>query len=72
MIMLTVGGVTHELSVEDARNLALAIAAEVDEPGQIQRFQRENTAFSVAWSGRASCQPDVETFSRAGINLTNC
>lgn len=72
MIMLTIGGVTHDLSVEDATNLALAVAAEVDEPGQAQRFQGTGTAFSVACSGTVSAQPDVETLSRAGISLTDC
>ncbi|MEN4518399.1 hypothetical protein [Pantoea agglomerans] len=72
MIMLTIEGVTHPLSVEDATNLALAVAAEVDEPGQAQRFQGTGTAFSVACSGTLSAQPDVEIFSRAGISLTDC
>lgn len=72
MIMLTIGGVTHGLSVEDAKNLALAVAAEVDEPGQVWRFHGTGTAFSVACSDTASAQPDVETLSRAGISLTDC
>ncbi len=73
MIMLTIGGATHQLSVKDAKNLALAIAAEVDKPGQGQRFNGSRTAFSVegvtTTTGR---QPEVETFSRDGITLTNC
>ncbi|WP_041692135.1 hypothetical protein [Erwinia billingiae] len=72
MIMLTIGGVTHRLSVEDAKSLALAVAAEVDEPGQAQRFQGTGIAFSVACSGAVSGQPDVENLSRAGISLTDC
>lgn len=72
MIMLTIGGVTHDLSVEDARNLALAIAAEVGEPGQIQHFQGVKTAFSVGCLDAAAGQADVETLFRAGITLTNC
>lgn len=70
MIMLTIEGVTHALSVEDATNLALAVAAEVDEPGQAQRFQGTGIAFSVACSGTG--QPDVETLSPAGFSLTDC
>jgi len=72
MIMLTIEGVTHALSVEDAANLALAVAAEVDEPGQAQRFQGTGIAFSVTCSGTSSAQPNVETLSRAGISLTDC
>lgn len=72
MIMLTIEGVTHALSVEDATNLALAVAAEVDESGQAQRFQGTGTAFSVACSGTVSGQPDVEILSRAGTSLTDC
>jgi hypothetical protein len=72
MIMPTIEGVTHALSVEDATNLALAVAAEVDEPGQAQRFQGTGTAFSVACSGTVSGLQDVETLSPAGIYLTDC
>lgn len=72
MIMLTIEGVTHALSVEDATNLALAVAAEVDEPGQAQLFQGTGTAFSVACSGTVSGQPDVEILSRARTSLTDC
>ncbi|CAX61984.1 uncharacterized protein EbC_44530 [Erwinia billingiae Eb661] len=72
MIMLTIEGVTHALSVEDATNLALAVAAKVDEPGQAQRFQGTGIAFSVACSGTVSAQWDEETLSPAGIYLTDC
>lgn len=72
MIMLTIGGVTHSLSVEDAKSLALAVAAEVDEPGQVQRFHGTRTAFSVTCSDTVSVKPDVEILSRNGITLTNC
>ena len=71
MIMLTIEGVTHALTVEDATNLALAIAAEVGEPGQVKHFQGVKNAFSVGCLDAAG-QADVETLFRAGITLKNC
>lgn len=72
MIMLTIGGKTHDLSVADAKQLALAIAAEVDEPGQAQRFRGTDTAFCVQSAGAIPAKADMQTFSRAGITLTDC
>jgi len=72
MIMLTIGGKTHDLSVTDAKQLALAIAAEVDEPGQARRFRGTYTAFCVQSAGSVPAKADMQTFSRAGITLTDC
>nr|WP_024965443.1 hypothetical protein [Pantoea sp. IMH] len=72
MIVLTIGGITHDLSVEDARNLALAIAADVDKPGLVQRFQGVKTAFSLGGLDASAGKADVENLSRAGISLTYC
>ncbi|MDO6409530.1 hypothetical protein [Pantoea phytobeneficialis] len=72
MIMLTLGGKTHELSVADAKQLALAIASEVDRPGQPQRFRGSGIAFSVQSAETASAPSDTEMFSGNGITLTDC
>lgn len=70
MIRLNIGGTTHNLSVEDAKQLALAIAAEVDMPGQPQRFRGTGISFRISRSDEASSDPQV--FSRDGIILTDC
>lgn len=70
MIRLNIGGTSHDLSMEDAKQLALAIAAEVDMPGQPQRFRGTGIAFSIERSSAASADP--QSPSRAGITLTNC
>lgn len=72
MIMLTIGGKTHELSVNDAQQLALAIASEVDKPGQPQRFQGTDTGFNVHSATTPPGKTEMQTFSRAGIILTDC
>ncbi|WP_394515942.1 hypothetical protein E7738_18895 [Pantoea sp. SGAir0430] len=72
MIMLTLGGNTHELSVADAKQLALAIASEVDKPGQPQRFRGTGITFSVQSADAAPAPSDVGTFSGNGITLTDC
>ncbi|MDT8849472.1 hypothetical protein RN053_03150 [Pantoea dispersa] len=69
MIRLNIGGTSHDLSVEDAKQLALAIAAEVDMPGQPQRFRGTGIAFSIE---RSTAPADPQSSSRAGITLTNC
>lgn len=69
MIRLNIGGTSHDLSVEDAKQLALAIAAEVDMPGQPQRFRGTGIAFSIE---RSTTPADPQSPSRAGITLTNC
>ncbi|WP_313383243.1 hypothetical protein [Pantoea sp.] len=69
MIRLNIGGTSHDLSVEDAKQLALAIAAEVDMPGQPQRFHGTGIAFSIE---RSTAAADPQSSSRAGITLTNC
>lgn len=70
MIRLNIGGTSHNLSVEDAKQLALAIAAEVDMPGQPQRFRGTGISFRISRSDEASSDPQV--FSRDGIILTDC
>lgn len=70
MIRLNIGGTTHNLSMEDAKQLALAIAAEVDMPGQPQRFRGTGISFRISRSDEASSDPQV--FSRDGIILTDC
>lgn len=70
MIRLNIGGTTHNLSVEDAKQLALAIAAEVDMPGQPQRFRGTGISFRISRSDEASSDPQV--FTRDGIILTDC
>ncbi|WP_336768695.1 hypothetical protein [Pantoea endophytica] len=70
MIRLDIGGTTHNLSVEDAKQLALAIAAEVDMPGQPQRFRGTGISFRISRSDETSSDPQV--FSRDGIILTDC
>lgn len=72
MIMLTLGGKTHELSVADAKQLALAIASEVDRPGQPQRFRGTGITFSVLSADTPSAPSGTETFSGNGITLTDC
>ena len=72
MIMLTLGGNTHELSVADAKQLALAIASEVDRPGQPQRFRGTGLTFSVQSADIPSALSGTETFSGNGITLTDC
>ena len=69
MIRLNIGGTSHDLSVEDAKQLALAIAAEVDMPGQPQRFRGTGITFSIE---RSTVPADPQSPSRAGITLTNC
>ena len=70
MIRLNIGGTNHHLSVEDAKQLALAIAAEVDMPGQPQRFRGTGISFRISRSDEASSNPQV--FTRDGIILTDC
>ncbi|MBD9661775.1 hypothetical protein [Pantoea sp. PNT03] len=70
MIRLNIEGTTHHLSVEDAKQLALAIAAEVDMPGQPQRFRGTGTSFRISRS--ESAHSDPQAFSRDGITLTDC
>jgi len=70
MIRLNIGGTTHNLSMEDAKQLALAIAAEVDMPGQPQRFRGTGISFRISRSDEASSNPQV--FTRDGIILTDC
>ncbi|MBK4785368.1 MAG: hypothetical protein FT714_14880 [Pantoea sp. Pent] len=72
MIMLTLGGKTHELSVADAQQLALAIASEVDKPGRPQRFSGTDTAFSVQSADSPSAPSGIGTFSGNGITLIDC
>ena len=70
MIRLNIGGTTHNLSVEDAKQLALAIAAEVKMPGQPQRFSGTGTSFRISRIETVPSDPQV--FSRDGIILTDC
>jgi hypothetical protein len=70
MIRLSIGGTTHHLSVEDAKQLALAIAAEVDMPGKPQRFRGTGISFRISRSEATHSDPRV--FTRDGINLTDC
>lgn len=72
MILLTIGGKSHELSVADAKQLALAIACEVDKPGQPQRFNGKGTIFSVQSATASTLSSDTQTFTRKNIALTNC
>lgn len=72
MIQLTIGGQTHELSTDDAKQLALAIASEVDRPGQAQRFRGTDTAFTVQSGSGISGQYGTQSFSCTGTFLTNC
>ena len=72
MILLTLGGKSHELSVADAKQLALAIACEVDKPGQPQRFNGKETSFSVQSATSPTVDADTLTFSHVGIILTDC
>jgi len=72
MILLTIGGKSHELSVVDARQLALAIACEVDKPGQPQRFNGKETNFSIQSSTSPAGDANTLKFSHADIILTDC
>ncbi|WP_409075037.1 hypothetical protein ACF2G4_14530 [Pantoea sp. C3] len=72
MILLTIGSKSHELSAADAKQLALAIACEVDKPGQPQRFNGKETNFSVQSATSSTENIDTQTFSRKSIALTNC
>lgn len=72
MIMLTLGGKSHELSVADAKQLALAIACEVDKPGQPQRFNGKETSFSVQSATSPAVDAGMLTFTHVGIILTDC
>ncbi|EOD1043936.1 hypothetical protein ACJET8_002428 [Citrobacter farmeri] len=67
MIKLTIEGHTHSLTEEDARELALALAAEVDNPGQMQHYTGNRTGGRIVSHGEET--PD---FPDAGITLTNC
>ncbi len=72
MILLTIGGKSHELSVADAKQLALAIAYEVDKPGQPQRFKGKETSFSIQSNTSNAGDANTLKFSHAGIILTDC
>jgi hypothetical protein len=72
MILLTIGGKSHELSVADAKQLALAIAYEVDKPGQPQRFNGKETSFSVQSNSSPAGDANTLKFSHADIILTDC
>ncbi len=72
MILLTIGGKSHELSIADAKQLALAIAYEVDKPGQPQRFNGKETNFSVQSNTSPAGDTSTLKFSHADIILTDC
>jgi len=67
MITLFIDNQTHKLSIEEAKNLALSIAHEVDGTGGIQSFNTQSQRFSVKRSkgAEASAMPD-------STDLTNC
>lgn len=72
MIVLTIGGKTHDLSVNNAQLLALAIATETDKTGQPQCFQGTDTGFNERSVTTPPGKTELQTFSRAGIILTDC
>ncbi|WP_241623182.1 hypothetical protein [Rosenbergiella australiborealis] len=67
MITLFIDNQTHKLSIEEAKNLALSIAHEVDGTGGVQSFNTQSHRFSVKRSKGAEtpAQP-------APSKLTNC
>ena len=72
MIRLNIGGTPHDLSAEEAKQLVLSIAREIDSPGQPQRFSGTRTCFSVNSPRPAPGKNENRSFSRAGILLTDC
>jgi len=67
MITLFIDNQTHKLSLEEAKNLALSIAHEVDGTGGVQTYNAQSHRFSVKRSkdADASAMPD-------STDLTNC